>query len=74
MHSQERQTIAFKIIVKVIINPDSDQLLMYLGGTGKSEVIKAITEMFQILNKLERLRKKKQPSLEQQRVTLIVLR
>lgn len=56
----QNQTIAFTIIAGRVMNEKSPQLIMYLsgeGGTGKSEVIKAVTELFQILGRSDKLKK-----------------
>ena len=45
----EEQRRAFEIVAHHVVFPHSDQLKMYIGGiggTGKSQVIKAITEFF----------------------------
>lgn len=56
----QKQTIAFTIIAGRVMNKKSPQLIMYLGGeggTGKSKVIKAVTELFQILGRSDKLKK-----------------
>ncbi|KAI0067115.1 hypothetical protein BV25DRAFT_1795700, partial [Artomyces pyxidatus] len=54
----DEQERAVRIVAEHYLNRDADQLLMYIsgvGGSGKSHVIRAISDFFARMDKSERL-------------------
>ena len=52
------QEKVFRVIAKALLNPNSEQLFMYIGGeggTGKSRVVEAVTQIFVRLNWKDKL-------------------
>ena len=54
----EEQDCAFHIVANHACSPDSDQLKMYIAGmagTGKTQVLKALVEFFELRKESHRL-------------------
>ena len=57
-HLNQEQNCAFRIVTNHTCDPDSEHLKMYIGsmaGTGKSQVLHALTEFFSLRKELYRL-------------------